>query len=97
MAWRFRANLRQSALTRANGLGCSVDAGGYRPDAPPMAETKLIPESELADRTGLPRRFIRSEANQGRLPFLKVGARRYFDLTVVLTALAKRQTKGGAK
>lgn len=52
---------------------------------------------ELAKFTRLPAAWIRREADAGRLPCIRAGRLRMFDLDAVLKALADQQQKGGAK
>jgi len=50
--------------------------------------------SELSRETRLPAAWLRREADAGRLPCIRVGRRRMFELEAVLSALADRQGKG---
>jgi hypothetical protein len=54
-------------------------------------QSKFVTLSELARATRLPARWLQREADAGRLPCLRAGRRRMFDLAAVLAALAKRQ------
>jgi hypothetical protein len=54
----------------------------------------LLTVYDLSERTGLPLAWLRREADAGRLPCLRVGRRRMFDLAAVMNELAKRQTGG---
>jgi excisionase family DNA binding protein len=58
---------------------------------------KLLTLNQLAERTGLPLAWLRREADAGRLPCIRAGRLRMFDLAAVLKVLAERQAKGGAK
>lgn len=58
-----------------------------------MHEAKLLSLNELAERTGLPAAWLRREADEGRLPCLRVGRRRMFDPDLVQQALAERQVR----
>jgi len=60
-------------------------------------DTQLLTLHRLAERTGLPTAWLKREADSGRLPCIRAGRRRMFDLDAVLKALAERQQKGGAK
>ncbi len=60
-------------------------------------DAKLLTLNQLAERTGLPAAWLKREADAGRLPCIRAGRLRMFDLAAVLNALAERQTKGGAK
>lgn len=62
-----------------------------------MQDAKLLTLNQLSERTGLPAAWLRREADAGRLPCIRAGRLRMFDLAAVLKALAERQTKGGAK
>lgn len=55
---------------------------------------KLITIKELTEQTGLPVAWIKREADEGRLPCIHVGRRRYFDAEAVEAALIERQNKG---
>ncbi len=52
---------------------------------------------ELSDRLGLPAAWLRREADARRIPCLRVGRRRMFNVPSVLKALEARQKKGGAR
>jgi len=54
-------------------------------------DTKLLTLNQLAERTGLPVAWLRREADAGRLPCIRAGRLRMFDLVAVLKALAVRQ------
>jgi hypothetical protein len=56
---------------------------------------KLCTLYKLASLTGLPVNWLKRETDAGRLPCLRAGKRRMFDLAAVMKNLAKRQ-KGGA-
>lgn len=49
---------------------------------------------ELASKLGLPPSWVKTEAKAGRIPSLRVGRRRLFDLAAVRAALAERMTGG---
>jgi hypothetical protein len=57
-------------------------------------ESKLLTLYELAERTGLPAAWLKREADAGRLPCIRAGRLRMFDLAAVLKALADRQNGG---
>lgn len=50
--------------------------------------------NKLAERTGLPAAWLKREADAGRLPCIRAGRQRMFDLAAVLKALAERQESG---
>jgi hypothetical protein len=56
---------------------------------------KLLTLNQLSECTGLPAAWLRREADMGRLPCIRAGRLRMFDLAAVLNALAERHTKGG--
>jgi len=58
-------------------------------------DSKLLTVHELAERTGIPAAWLRREADAGRLPCIRAGRLRVFDLEAVLKALAERQKRGG--
>ncbi|MBC7834523.1 MAG: hypothetical protein H7Y88_05405 [Phycisphaerales bacterium] len=60
-------------------------------------DTKLITLHQLAERTGLPAAWLKREADAGRLPCIRAGRLRMFDLAAVLKALAERQESGVAR
>ena len=53
-------------------------------------EAKFIRLNQLARATCLPAAWLRREADAGRLPCIRAGRLRMFDLTAVLAALAER-------
>ena len=53
-------------------------------------ETQLLNLIGLANRLRLPANWLKQEADAGRLPCLKVGRKRRFNLTAVQAVLAKR-------
>jgi hypothetical protein len=57
-------------------------------------DAKLLTLHELAERTGLPAAWLKREADAGRLPCIRAGRMRMFDLAAVLKALADRQNGG---
>jgi len=52
---------------------------------------KYIPVQELARALRLPAAWLRREADAGRLPCIRAGKRRMFDIEAVVKALADRQ------
>jgi hypothetical protein len=54
----------------------------------------LLTLHELSDRTGLPTAWLKREADAGRLPCIRAGRLRMFNLAAVLKALAARQEGG---
>jgi hypothetical protein len=58
---------------------------------------KLLSLNHLSERTGLPAAWLKREADAGRIPCLRVGKKRMFDLATVLKTLSEMQAKGGAK
>jgi excisionase family DNA binding protein len=58
-------------------------------------DSKLLTVHELAEQTGLPAAWLRREADAGRLPCIRAGRLRVFDLKAVMKALAERQERGG--
>ena len=55
----------------------------------------LVSLPELAKVLNLPERWIKAEADSGRLPHLKIGRRYRFNLVAVTNALAERAANGG--
>ena len=53
--------------------------------------TKYLRLEEVARATRLPAAWLKREADAGRLPCIRAGRRRMFDLVAVLNALAERQ------
>ena len=58
--------------------------------------SKLISLGDLSDRTGLPMAWLKREADAGRLPCIRAGRWRMFDLDAVLKALCERREGGAA-
>ena len=54
-------------------------------------DAKLFTLNRLSERTGLPAAWLRREADSGRLPCIRAGRQRMFDLAAVLRALTERQ------
>jgi hypothetical protein len=57
-------------------------------------DTRYLRVEELARTTRLPAAWLRREADAGRLPCIRAGRLRMFDLPAVLKALAERQESG---
>jgi hypothetical protein len=63
-----------------------------------IVETKPYTSLEgLAAETGLPRTWLRAEAEAGRIPSLNIGHRRVFDSDAVRAALDDRSAMGVAE
>lgn len=62
-----------------------------------MVTRRYIDTSELGRRTGLPLAWLKREADANRIPCIRAGRRRMFDLEAVLLELAKQQKKGGPR
>ena len=56
-----------------------------------MSELLSLPRA--ARRVGVTARWLRDEANAGRVPHLRAGTRYLFDLTTLTQALAERAAK----
>ena len=54
--------------------------------------TQFVRLEKLARTTNLPARWLRQEAEAGRLPHIQVGRGRMFNLDLVLKVLAERST-----
>ena len=54
------------------------------------AMSELLSLPRLARRLGITRKWLKAEADAGRLPCLNAGGRYVFDLEAVQEALAKR-------
>lgn len=52
---------------------------------------KLLTLDQVSERTGLPVAWLRREADAGRLPHIRAGRSRMFDLETVHKALVERQ------
>ncbi len=59
-------------------------------------DAKLLTLGQLSDRIGLPAAWLRREADAGRLPCIRAGRRRMFNLRAVAKALAERQAAPAA-
>ncbi len=57
-------------------------------------DAQYIRLEALAKATRLPAAWLRREADAGRLPCIRAGRRRMFDLIAVQKALAERQEGG---
>lgn len=55
---------------------------------------RLLTINQLAESTGLSVAWLKREADAGRLPCIRAGRRRMFDLAAVLDALAERRESG---
>jgi hypothetical protein len=57
-----------------------------------------VPARRAANATGVPIRFLIREGDAGRVPMVRAGRRRLFDVAAVLAALAAsaKATKVGA-
>lgn len=62
---------------------------GFCGDTDRMTNARLLSVAELSDRLNLPMHWLRREADAGRLPCIRVGRRRMFNLGAVLVALAE--------
>jgi hypothetical protein len=58
-------------------------------------DAKLLTLNQLAERTGLPAAWLKREADAARVPCIRAGRLRMFDLHAVLSTLAAPQTTGG--
>lgn len=54
-------------------------------------DAKLLTLNQLSERTALPAAWLRREADAHRLPCIRAGRQRMFDLTAVLKVLKERQ------
>lgn len=54
-------------------------------------DAKLLTLNQLSERTALPAAWLKREADAGRLPCIRAGRHRMFDLAAVLKTLAERQ------
>lgn len=62
-----------------------------------MRETLLLDIGQLASKTGLPMAWIKRESEQGRIPSILAGKRRFYDLEAVMTALLNTQNTRASK
>jgi hypothetical protein len=58
-------------------------------------DATLLTLNQLSEHTGLPAAWLKREADAGRLPCIRAGRRRMFDLAAVLKMLAQRQEGRG--
>ena len=56
------------------------------------AEKPFVNLTSLSARTGLPAWWLKSEADAGRIPFLRVGKRMVFSVQAVQTAIAEQMS-----
>jgi hypothetical protein len=57
-------------------------------------ETELLSLTRAARRLGVPARWLRAEADAGRVPCLRAGMRYLFELNALREALARRAREG---
>lgn len=50
---------------------------------------ELLPLARMARRAGVPQQWLRDQADSGRVPHLRAGARYLFESVTTLTALAE--------
>jgi len=55
-----------------------------------MFTHNLVTLIELSDALGMPARWLRQQAEAGAIPYLRVGRRRFFNLSAVRQTLARR-------
>jgi hypothetical protein len=55
-----------------------------------IMETELLPLNRAARRLGVPSRWLRAEANAGRVPCLRAGTRYLFEMSALTETLAER-------
>ena len=55
----------------------------------------LHPLNRAARRLGVPARWLRAEAEAGRVPYLKAGSRLLFNVSAVSDVLARRAAETG--
>ena len=64
-------------------------------------ESPFLPLDALAERLGLPRKWLADEVRAGRIPFLVAGGRRLFDpeqvRAVLLGRAASQRPEGGSE
>lgn len=53
--------------------------------------------NQLSHRTGLSAAWLKREADAGRLPCIRAGRQRMFDMAAVLKTLSERQYEGSDK
>ncbi len=58
-----------------------------------MTSKTYIPLNTLAYSLGLPQAYVKREADAGRIPFVRAGRRRMFNLEQVEQALHNRSVK----
>ncbi len=56
-------------------------------------ETTFIRLEQLARETQIPAAWLKREADKGRIPCIRAGRRRMFNLLAVLKVLTDRQSK----
>lgn len=59
------------------------------PEAASAPAEKYLSLNQLSQQTNLPRAFLKREADEGRLPYIKAGHSQMFPLARVLAALAE--------
>jgi hypothetical protein len=58
-------------------------------------DAKLLTLNQLSERIGVPAAWLRRESDAGRLPCIRAGCRRMFDLATVHSALVERGRSNG--
>jgi len=56
-------------------------------------EIQLLNLNQLSEQTGLPTAWLKREADERRIPCIRAGRRRMFNLQAVLKVLTDRQSK----
>ena len=57
-----------------------------------MSESRLLSICELSDRLGVPLNWLKRQADEGKIPFVQAGRRRFFDAFEVLAVLKGRSS-----
>jgi hypothetical protein len=59
-------------------------------------ETKFLLLNAIAHRTGIPAAWLKREADAGRIPCVRAGRRRFFDIAAVRAAILADSAKASS-
>lgn len=62
-----------------------------------VTETAFLPLAPAAVELGVPQKWLKNEADEGRIPCLRIGPRRLFNLAAVRKVLCERASTTAAE
>lgn len=83
-------NQRNGRVHLRNGRCISLPLRQPRTNYGAVPTDRFIPLHVLSRLTGLPVSWLRAEADAGRIPCLRAGRRRMFNIGLVMSALSER-------